>query len=64
MPIDSLKARMFRIKQANSLDLSTALTTSPRRFSQFFMKFRGPQAHPNRPHKNDGLPHLWAPVML
>ena len=24
---------------------------------RFFMKFRGPQALPNRPQKNDGLPH-------
>ena len=31
MPIDSLKARMFRIKQASGLDLSTAGSTSPRR---------------------------------
>jgi hypothetical protein len=33
MPIYSLKARLFRIKQANGLNLSTALTTSPSRFT-------------------------------
>src|ERR1035441_5054381 len=48
------QTRMFRIKQTNSLDFSTALPTSPRRYPHsatphFFMKFRGPQALPNRP---------------
>jgi hypothetical protein len=51
-----LKARMLRIKQTSSLDLSTALPISPRRPSilplgTFFMKFCGPQALGNRPQK-------------
>ena len=64
MPIHSLKARMFRIKQANGLDLSTALTTSPRRFSHSpalcvfheVSRAAGPSQQATR---SDGLPMSW-----
>jgi len=50
------QTRMLRIKQTNSLDFSTAWSTSPRRLpilplNAFFMKFRGPQALNNRRRK-------------
>jgi metal-dependent amidase/aminoacylase/carboxypeptidase family protein len=57
MPNYSRRARVLRIKQTNGLNISTAKTTSPAHafvmmpLWQFFMKFRGPAAHPNRPQK-------------
>ncbi|MGA9623849.1 MAG: hypothetical protein WBQ65_05225, partial [Bryobacteraceae bacterium] len=42
---------MLRVKQANDLNFFTAKPTSPLPplpGCQFFMKFRGPKAHPNR----------------
>jgi hypothetical protein len=57
MPNYSRRARVLRIKQTNGLNISTAKTTSPAHafvmmpLWQFFMKFRGPKAHPNRPQK-------------
>ena len=53
-PNYSRRARMLRIKQANSLNFSTVPSTSPTPASvmmplcRFFMKFRGPKAHTNR----------------
>jgi hypothetical protein len=53
-PNYSRRARMLRIKQANSLNFSTVPSTSPTPASvmmplcRFFMKFRGPKAHSNR----------------
>jgi hypothetical protein len=54
MPNYSRRARMLRIKQANSLNFSTVPSTSPTLAfimmppCRFFMKFRGPKAHANR----------------
>jgi len=53
---------MLRIKQTNSLDFSTAWSTSPHHLpilplNPFFMKFRGPQAPNNRPQETMVCPH-------
>jgi hypothetical protein len=62
MPIYSLKARLFRIKQANGLNLSTALTTSPSRFTYsaalfVFHQISRPAGPGKQATKDDGLPH-------
>ena len=57
-PNYSRRARMLRIKQANDLNFFTVKPTSPLLplpGCQFFMGFRGPKAHPNRP---GGLSHI------
>jgi hypothetical protein len=51
-PNYSRRARMLRIKQANDLNFFTATPTLPLLplpGCQFFMNFRGPKAHHNRP---------------
>jgi hypothetical protein len=63
MPIDSLKARMFRIKQANGLDLSTAFPTSPRRLTYsaalfVFHQISRPEGPGKQATNDDGLPHV------
>jgi hypothetical protein len=53
-----------RIKQANDLNFLTAQTISLLRYrhdDKFFMEFRGPKAHPNRPQKTMAYP---TPVRL
>src|SRR5664280_3492495 len=66
-PNYSRRARVLRIKQANGLNISTAKTTSPAHafvmmpLCEFFMKFRGPQAHPNRPQKTMACPNYPSP---
>jgi hypothetical protein len=55
---------MLRIKQTNSLNISTASPTSPAHafvmmpLSEFFMKFRGPKALSNRRQKPIVCPTL------
>ena len=64
MPNYSRRARVLRIKQTNGLNISTVNSTSPAHafvmmpLWQFFMKFRGPKAHPNRPQKAMVCPTL------
>ncbi len=58
---------MLRVKQANDLNFFTAKPTSPLPplpGCQFFMKFRGPKAHPNRPQKAMACPTLPAASKL
>jgi hypothetical protein len=56
-PNYSRRASVLRIKQTNSHNISPAKTTSRAHafvmmpLCEFFTNFRGPQAHPNRPHK-------------
>jgi hypothetical protein len=63
-PNYSRRARMLRIKQTNGLNISTANTTSPAHafvmmpLCEFFMKFRGPKAHSNRPQKTVPVPKV------
>ena len=61
MPNYSRRACVLRIKQTNNLNFSTANPTSPLPplpGCQFFMKFRGPKAHPNRPQETMVCPTL------
>ena len=58
---------MLRVKQANDLNFFTAKPTSPLPplpGCQFFMKFRGPKAHPNRPQKTMACPTQPGPAGL
>jgi hypothetical protein len=57
------QTRMFRIKQTNSLDFSTALPTSPRRYPHsatphFFHEIPRAAGPPQQTTKCDGPPHI------